>query len=65
MKISKAAVNLELARKGWTQTRLANEANITRQQLNIILNRGTCNPINAGRIASALNVDVLEITKGD
>lgn len=65
MNINKAAVDLELARRIWNKTRLAQEAGITRQQLSVILNRGKCSTVNAGRIASALEVDVSKITEGE
>lgn len=61
MNINTHKINVLLAKKGLTQTALAELAGIRRQNVCAILKRGTCYPTNAGKIASALGVDVEEL----
>lgn len=48
----------ELARKGWNQSDLAQAVGITRQAINMMLNRGTCKPLTAIKISDALGIDI-------
>ena len=61
MKINTHKINVLLAKKGLTQTALAELSGMTRQNVCAILNRGTCYPVSAGKIARALGVDVEEL----
>lgn len=54
-------INVILAKKKMTQTALAEQSGMRQQQVSLILRRGCCRPINAGKIASALGVDVEEL----
>lgn len=61
MKIDSIKIMLILAEKGMTKTDLARKANISRQSISTITNRGTCSPKNVGRIAAALGVHASDI----
>lgn len=63
MKLKAWKIKLLLAEQELRQSELAEKAGMSRQNLSTILNRGTCSPANAGRIAKALGVDVTEILK--
>lgn len=52
-----------LAERQMTQTELAAKTQISRQSVNTILRRGTCNPVSAGRLVAGLGVSVEEITR--
>lgn len=61
MKISRDKINIEMARKKMTVAALANVYGVSRARMNVILNSQIVTPVCAGRIASALGVDVTEI----
>lgn len=61
MRISKEKIELLQARKGLGVLELAELAGVSRQNISIIKNRGTCMPKTAARIAAGLGVDVTEI----
>lgn len=61
MKISKQTIQLILARQGATAKDLADKIEMQPQNFSGILNRGTCRPTTAVRIANGLGVDVTEI----
>lgn len=63
MKISKQAVLYFLAIQKKTMKSLAEDIGMKPQNLSLILNRGSCNPINAAKIADGLGVHVSEIMK--
>jgi len=65
VKLNIPAIGKLMAAYGYTQTELAKRAGLSRQGLNVMLARGTCSYVNAGRIASALEVDIEEIWKED
>lgn len=56
-------VRMLCAQRTITLKELANLAGINPQNLSVILHRGTCRPVTAGRIASALNIPVEQIVK--
>lgn len=61
MKISKAKLNVALARKQWNQRDLRDNAVVSAQTI-LNLNKGkTVMPATVGKIAAALGVDVTEI----
>lgn len=61
MKISKQQIQFRMAEKKMTMTALAKASGISRQQLGVILAKGTCTPVSAGKIADGLGVDVADI----
>lgn len=61
MKINTHKINVLLAKKGLTQTALAEQTGISRQSICTILARSSCREGNAGKIARALGVDVEEL----
>lgn len=61
MKISREKINIELARKKMTVAALAESYGVSRARMNVILNSQLVTPVCAGRVASALGVDVTEI----
>lgn len=63
MRIDKQKILLYLAEREMTRAELADACNMRRQNLSTVLNRGTCEPRTAGRIATALGVPVAEIIK--
>lgn len=63
MRIDTNKVQLLLAEKEMSKTDLAVKSGICRQNISIILGRGTCTPATAGKIAKALGVDAREIVK--
>lgn len=63
MKINTNKVLLILAEKGMTRSELATVSGICRQNISTILNRGTCSPVTAGKIAKGLGIPVAEIMK--
>lgn len=64
MQISAYKIQLILADVGMTQAKLAEKSGIARQNISNILQKGRCNPVTAGKIASGLGVHVSEITRG-
>lgn len=63
MTLDRGKVDIELARKKMTVTQLAEKYGVSRSRMNIILNSQNVTPICAGKVAEALDVDVMEITK--
>ena len=65
MKISKAKLNVALARKQWSQRDLRDNAVVSAQTI-LNLNKGkTVMPATVGKIAAALGVDVTEIIEDE
>lgn len=61
MKLNKLKLDLLQAGKGLTCAEVAQKAGMSRQNFSTIRQRGTCNPVTAGKIAAALGVDPVEI----
>lgn len=61
IEISRDKVNIAMARKQMTVSGLAKAYGVTRARMNVILNQRTVSTVAAGRLASALGVDVTEI----
>lgn len=61
MEISRNKINIEMARKCWTVTDLAEAYGVSRARINVILNQRSVSVVSAGRLAAALGVDVTEI----
>ena len=62
MKISKQVILFILASQRRTMKSLAEGIGMKPQNLSMILNRGSCNPVTAARIADGLGVNIQEIT---
>ena len=65
MKIDTNKVLLILAKNELTKAALAERSGVSRQNISIILGRGTCEPATAGKLANGLGVPVAEIVKED
>lgn len=63
MTINAQRAETKLAELGWTKKQLASVCGISAQNISTILKRGTCSPINAGKLAVGLGVPVAEIIK--
>ena len=61
MKLCRSKIDIELARKLMSVTDLANVYGVSRSRMNIILNSNVVTIVCAGRVAKALDVDVVEI----
>lgn len=61
MQLDVRAIDIKLAEKGMTRTSLASSAGMCRQSVSTVLKRGTCNPVTAGKLAAALDVDISDI----
>lgn len=64
MKMSRAALDVIMAREKLTVTELAKRYGVSRSRMNFILNCREVTAVCAGRMADALNVDVKEILEG-
>jgi DNA-binding Xre family transcriptional regulator len=61
MYINTRKIRVALAEKGMTQANLSQKSGISKQNLSIILKKGRCHEITAGKIASALGIQVEQI----
>lgn len=61
MNISKKKIEIIMATKGLMVKDVTSRSGVTKGNFSLIRQRGTCNPVTAGRIAGALGVDVTEI----
>ena len=61
MKLCRSKIDIELARKQMSVTDLANVYGVSRSRMNIILTSNVVTTVCAGRVAKALDVDVVEI----
>lgn len=63
MKLDVKNINFLMAEQEISQAELAERCGVMRQNIHAILNRGTCLPKTAGKLAKALGVNVREIVK--
>ncbi len=63
MQIDSRSIEAMLAERQWSKSTLADRSGISRQSISVILVRGSCSTINAGRIAKALGVPVSKLLK--
>lgn len=63
MKINQSKIEFQLAEQGLTQAELATRCGLSRQSLNTIIRRGTCEPRTAGKLAAGLGVSLDKIIK--
>jgi len=59
--LSKKKILVLLAERGMTTAGLARRAGVAASNMSQLLNRGTCMPKTAGRIAAALNCRVQDV----
>ncbi len=64
MNINAAKIETLLAERGMTKTALADRCGICRQNISIVIRRGSCEPKTAGKLAAGLGVSVMEIVEG-
>ncbi len=65
MRISRDKINICMARKKMTVQALANAYGVSRTRINVLLNQREVSTVSAGRMASALGVDVTEILENN
>lgn len=58
-------IEIRIAELKITKATLANRSGISRQNISKILQRGTCEPRTAGKLACGLNLCVNEIVKSE
>lgn len=63
MRLDSIKIKLLMAELEINQTVLAEKAGVSRQNISLMLCRGTCSITNAGKLAKALGVSVREIVK--
>ena len=61
MKLKTKEIELMLANCRLTKTKFADLCGISRQSISTILQRGTCEPKTAGKLAAGLGVPVTDI----
>lgn len=61
MNINTRKIRIIMAENYMTQAKLSQKAHISKQNLSIILKKGKCHEITAGKIASALGVPVEQL----
>ena len=61
MRINSDLVRLKLAEQNMSLKELAQKTGLSPQSISTILNRGTCFPRNAGKIARSINIEESEI----
>ena len=62
MRFNRNEIDIALAQSGiGNYNRLAKRMGCSPQNLSVIMNRGSCNPVTAGKIANALGVPVSKI----
>lgn len=63
MRIDSIKIKLLMADAEMNQTMLAEKCGISRQNISVMLGRGTCSIAKVGKVAKALGVDTREIIK--
>ena len=63
MQLDVAKIQEQVAARGWTLTKLAEEAGLSRQMVSAIVSRGTCSIKNAGKLATALGIEFRQISR--
>ena len=53
-----------MAEQGLSATNLAERCGVSAPNISIIMNRGRCRPVTAGKLATGLGVPVSEIVEG-
>lgn len=61
MNINAAKIEFLLAERGMTKAALADRSGICRQNISIVIKRGTCEPKTAGKLAAGLGVHLADI----
>lgn len=63
MRLDENKIKLLMAEKCLSANEVAEQANLTRQTISAVLGGKSCYPATAGKIARALNVEVIEIVE--
>lgn len=63
MKIDSKKIKSLIAEKEMTLSAFAESIEMTKQGLSVILSKGSCGTVNAGKIAKGLNIPVQQIIK--
>ena len=63
MTINTQRIEATLAERGLTKAEFAACCGISRQNVSTIIRRGTCSPVNAGKLARGLGVPVTDIIR--
>lgn len=63
MKLNVRKILMLLAEKRMTKATWAAKCGMSRQNIGVIIGRGTCTPITAGKLAAGLGVPVIEIVE--
>ena len=61
LNINSVYIETLLAQSGMTRKKLAENCNMSRQNISTIIRRGTCEPRTAGKLAAGLGVKVEDI----
>lgn len=61
MKVCREKIQHFQDRKLWTDKKLAEESGVSCPTIYALKGRGSCSPETAGKLASALDVDVIDI----
>lgn len=61
MVINRFQIDMLLAKKQMTKSELAEKSGLSRQSISTILQRGSCKPVSASKIALGLGVSVDDI----
>lgn len=59
--LSRNKINIQLAKRRFTVSKLADVYGVSRARMNILLNQREVTPVAAGRLAAALGCGVTEI----
>lgn len=65
MRISRDKIQLAMAKSGFSNSKLAESAHVSRQTVSYIIHGKDCRPEIAGKLASALDVPVETIIQED
>lgn len=61
MKLDVKKIEILLAEKELTKAKFAEQCGVARQNISSVLQRGSCEPITAGKLARSLGVSVSDI----
>ena len=61
LKLSKQKILVLIAEKGWTMAETARKIGMQPNNLTVLLSRGYCQTVTAGKLAAVLEVPVSEI----
>lgn len=65
MNVCANRIRVEMARQRLTFSQVAERGGVSRQGLYLVLRRGSCSPVTAGRIADGLGIPVEQLLGGE